>query len=37
MYLILSVQEVGRDHEGLKFEKDKSNLVVLPGNTKPQK
>ncbi|ABW67920.1 DUF1820 family protein [Desulfosudis oleivorans] len=37
MYLILSVQEVGKDHKGLKFEKDKSNLVVLPGNTKPQK
>ncbi len=29
IYTILSVEEVGPSHRGLKFEKDKSNLVVL--------
>lgn len=29
IYTILSVEEVGPDHDGLKFKKDKSNLVVL--------
>ncbi len=29
VYSILSVEEVGPGHQGLKFEKDKSNLVVL--------
>ena len=29
IYSILSIEEVGEDHKGLKFKKDKSNLVVL--------
>lgn len=29
IYTILSIEEVGPDHNGLKFKKDKSNLVVL--------
>ncbi len=29
IYTILSVEEVGADHKGLSFQKDKSNLVVL--------
>lgn len=29
IYTILSVEEVGPNHKGLSFEKDKSNLVVL--------
>lgn len=29
IYTILSIEEVGPNHRGLKFEKDKSNLVVL--------
>lgn len=31
IYTILSIEEVGKTHQGLKFKKDKSNLVVLPG------
>lgn len=30
IYSIVSIEEVGTDHEGLKFQKDKSNLFVLP-------
>ena len=30
IYSIISIQEVGPDHKGLSFRKDKSNLVVLP-------
>lgn len=29
IYSIVSIQEVGEKHIGLKFQKDKSNLVVL--------
>jgi hypothetical protein len=31
IYSIISIEEVGPDHKGLKFKKDKSNLVVLSG------
>jgi hypothetical protein len=30
IYAILSVEEVGVEHEGLVFRHDRSNLVVLP-------
>ncbi len=29
IYAISSIEEVGEEHKGLKFKKDKSNLVVL--------
>ena len=29
IYSILSIEEVGAAHRGLKFKKDKSNLIVL--------
>ncbi len=29
IYSIISIEEVGADHDGLYFKKDKSNLVVL--------
>lgn len=29
IYTIISIEEVGADHKGLSFQKDKSNLVVL--------
>ena len=29
IYTIISIEEVGVDHKGLKFNKDKSNLIVL--------
>lgn len=29
IYSIISIEEVGENHKGLKFKKDKSNLVVL--------
>lgn len=29
IYTILSIEEVGFKHRGLKFKKDKSNLIVL--------
>lgn len=29
IYSIISIEEVGADHDGLHFKKDKSNLVVL--------
>ncbi len=31
IYSIISIEEVGPEHKGLKFKKDKSNLVVLSG------
>lgn len=37
IYTILSIEEVGLKHRGLKFEKDKSNLLVLPSNHHPLK
>lgn len=30
IYSIISIEEVGQDHQGLQFHKDKSNLVILP-------
>lgn len=30
IYSILSIEELGMKHVGLKFNKDKSNLVTLP-------
>ena len=29
IYTIIAIEEVGIDHKGLKFKKDRSNLVVL--------
>ena len=29
IYSIISIEEVGTEHSGLKFNKDKSNLVIL--------
>jgi hypothetical protein len=29
IYTIISIEEVGMEHQGLTFKKDKSNLVVL--------
>ncbi|MCF8096008.1 MAG: DUF1820 family protein [Desulfobacteraceae bacterium] len=29
IYTIISIEEVGAEHDGLSFKKDKSNLVVL--------
>ena len=37
IYTILSIQEVGKSHKGLKFKADKSNLVVLPGSDSQHK
>jgi hypothetical protein len=31
IYSIISIEEVGPEHKGLKFKKDKSNLVVISG------
>jgi len=36
IYSIVSIEEVGTDHEGLKFQKDKSNLFVLPTGDQPK-
>jgi len=30
IYTVLSIEEVGTEHKGLTFEKDRSNLVVFP-------
>lgn len=35
IYSIISIEELGKEHKGLHFIKDKSNLVVLP--TEPTK
>ena len=35
IYTVLSIEEVGSQHKGLRFKKDKSNLLVLPGNSGP--
>jgi hypothetical protein len=37
IYTIVSIEEVGTDHIGLAFEKDKSNLVVFPTTPRPPK
>jgi hypothetical protein len=29
IYAIISIEEVGEEHKGLKFKKDRSNLVVF--------
>jgi len=31
IYSIISIEEIGEGNKGLKFKKDKSNLVVLSG------
>ncbi len=37
IYTIISIEEVGEEHKGLKFKKDKSNLVILsPEQTQPK-
>lgn len=37
IYSIISIEEVGEEHKGLKFKKDKSNLVVLsPDQQQPK-
>lgn len=35
LHAILSIEEVGVDHAGLKFERDRSNLLVFPPPEKP--
>ena len=35
IYTVLSIEEIGSQHKGLRFKKDKSNLLVLPGNSGP--
>jgi len=35
IYTVLSIEEVGPQHAGLRFKKDKSKLLVLPGNSAP--
>jgi len=37
IYTILSIEEVGAEHSGLKFKQDKSNLIVLPTNNRSPK
>jgi hypothetical protein len=37
IYTVVSIEEVGTDHSGLAFEKDKSNLVVFPTTPRPSK
>ena len=33
---IVSIEEVGADHQGLSFNKDKSNLLIFGGENSPQ-
>ena len=35
IYTVLSIEEVGAQHTGLRFKKDKSKLLVLPGSSAP--
>jgi hypothetical protein len=37
IYTIVSIEEAGLKNKGLKFDKDKSNLVVLSNNQQPSK
>ena len=37
IYHIISIEEVGLAHKGLKFKKDKSHLVVLTTDQPPPK
>ena len=32
IYSIISIEEIGMEHSGLNFKKDKSNLVALPNS-----
>jgi hypothetical protein len=36
IYTIISIEEVGENHRGLKFKKDKSNLVILSPELPPK-
>jgi hypothetical protein len=33
IYAVISIQEVGPGHAGLRFENDRSNVVLLPGGS----
>lgn len=35
IYSILTIEEVGENHPGLKFQKDRSNLVVITPEASP--
>ena len=35
IYTVLSIEEVGAQHTGLRFKQDKSRLLVLPGSSAP--
>jgi len=37
IYSIISIEEVGPEHKGLKFKKDKSHLVVVSTDPVPPK
>lgn len=32
IYSVISIEEVGPEHKGLKFKKDRSNLVAFPSS-----
>lgn len=36
IYTIVSIEEIGPRHKGLRFKKDKSNLVVLSSGQQPK-
>ncbi len=36
IYTIISIEEIGKKHSGLRFQNDKSNLVVLSSADKPK-
>lgn len=36
IHAVLSVAEIGAKHKGLKFKKNKSNLVVFPSSDRPR-
>ena len=35
IYSVISVEELGMEHDGLKFVKDRSNLVAFPKDLNP--
>lgn len=35
IYNIISIEELGMKHVGLKFRKNRSNLIAFPGDTTP--
>lgn len=37
IYNIISIEELGLQHVGLKFRKDRSNLIAFPSETAPLK